>query len=92
MNSNDYRHPSDVPSIMHLKMVDKEQHHWGDDHTSTMLMKKHAMSQGIELSRPINYKPHHVRSVTGFLISVALSGLLFGIGYLIVVFLLRHLQ
>lgn len=90
MNSDRYRHPSDEPSIMHLKLVEKTPHHWGDDHTSTMLMKKQALEQGIQLSRPINYKPHHTRAATGILISCVLGTLIIGISYLVLAFLARH--
>jgi hypothetical protein len=90
MNSDNYRHPSDVPSIMHMKVQHKRPHHWGDDQTSTMLEKKAAMEQGIDLHRPINYRPQHVRSATGIIVGVVLGMLLSVVLAAAVMFLWRQ--
>jgi hypothetical protein len=92
MNSDNYRHPSDEPSIMHLKMTDKYDRDWGNDHTSTMLQKKQMMEQGIDLKHPINYKPQHVRSATGIVIGVVLGMLLSVVFAAAVMFLWRHFE
>jgi hypothetical protein len=89
MNSDGYRHPSDEPSIMHLKMTEKYDRDWGNDHTSTMLQKKQMMEQGIDLKHPINYKPQHVRSATGIVVGVVLGSILLGVCYLVVMYLWR---
>ncbi len=51
----------------------KKPYQWSDDHTSTMILKKNAMEQGIELRQPINYKPQHRRSARGIVAGIVLG-------------------
>lgn len=57
------RHDSAMnPGRLHV--VPKRPYEYGDDHTSTMILKKQAMDAGIDLGPP-RYVPQHVRSARG---------------------------
>jgi hypothetical protein len=55
-----------------LGLVQKRDHWPFDDHTSTMMMKKEAMTRGVDAG-PINYRPQHERTARGILFGVALG-------------------
>ena len=58
------RHDSAMnPGRLHV--VPKRPYEYGDDHTSTMILKKQAMDAGIRLPREVRYTPQHVRSARG---------------------------
>ncbi len=56
-----------------LRLEPKSPYEWGDDHTSTMVMKQAHMNAGIVLDRPINYTPQHRRSARGIVAGVVLG-------------------
>jgi hypothetical protein len=73
------RHDSNMqPGRMHL--VPKREYTPFDDHTSTMFGKMQAMRDGIDIGRPINYVPAHVRAAKGIVIGVGI-----GLGMLLVI-------
>ncbi len=59
------------PGRMHVEP--KRPYIFDDDHTSTMILKKQAMEQGIELRHPINYRPQHRRSARGIVAGIVLG-------------------
>ena len=60
------------PGRLHLQP--KTPYEWGDDHTSTMIMKREAMDAGIHLPRAIKYVPQHRRSARGIVAGMVLGG------------------
>ncbi|MBK9704814.1 MAG: hypothetical protein IPO75_15980 [Betaproteobacteria bacterium] len=56
-----------------LRLEPKSPYEWGDDHTSTMVMKQAHMNAGIVLDRPINYQPQHRRSARGIVAGIVLG-------------------
>ena len=63
------RHDSAMnPGRLHV--VPKRPYEYGDDHTSTMILKKQAMDAGIRLPREIRYVPQHRRSARGIMAGV----------------------
>jgi len=68
------RHDSGMnPGRLHL--IPKRPYEWGDDHTSTMVMKRNLMDAGISLPREIRYVPAHRRAARGIVAGV-IGGLL----------------
>lgn len=67
------RHDSAMnPGRLHLQP--KRPYEFGDDHTSTMVMKRNLMDAGINLPREIRYVPHHRRAARG-IVSGVIGGL-----------------
>lgn len=64
---------SKQPGRLHL--IPKRPYEWGDDHTSTMVMKRNLMDSGIRLPREIRYVPAHRRAARGIV-----AGVIFGLG------------
>lgn len=63
------RHDSAMnPGRLHL--MPKRPYEHGDDHTSTMVLKKQAMDAGIDLPRAIRYVPAHRRVARGIVAGV----------------------
>ena len=56
-----------------LRLEPKTPYIWGDDHTSTMALKRQAMDAGIVLDRPIRYTPQHRRSARGIVAGIVLG-------------------
>lgn len=59
------------PGRLHLEP--KTPYEWGDDHTSTMVMKQAHMNAGIVLDKPIRYTPQHRRSARGIVAGIVLG-------------------
>lgn len=63
------RHDS-VMNAGRIHLQPKRPYEFGDDHTSTMVLKKIQMDAGIQLPREIRYVPAHRRAARGIVAGV----------------------